>query len=231
MIDFFIPFHFVNRCINYKLIQSIHEAGIATVGFNSNGIACSILASQRPVRENILLPMSTLAFTGIEKQYTNPEKKRFDYGFKAGAIVRTDYHKNEIFLNEIYAKHDTLFLIFWQVRGRFSAIRILPCQAVACSSPKCPTYAWKFQRELISSCAIYLWFPWTKGSMRTGLVYRQYLYTGHNASSQIQVRSVGWQTAGSCAVWFWSMWHSGEAPIRLPGLCLMDWKFRPHISG
>ena len=73
-----------------------YEAGIATVA-STGSYAPFWLHSDRYGKISSS-PMSALIFTGIEKQYTNPEK-RFDYGFKAGAIVRTDYHKNEIFLN------------------------------------------------------------------------------------------------------------------------------------
>ena len=78
-----------------------YEAGIATVASTGN-FAPFWLHSDRYGKISSS-PMSTLVFTGIEKQYTNTRNK-FDYGFKAGAIVRTDYHTNEIYLNEIYAK-------------------------------------------------------------------------------------------------------------------------------
>ena len=78
-----------------------YEAGIATVA--STGTYAPFWLHSDRYGKISSSPMSTLVFTGIEKQYTN-RRNKFDYGFKAGAIVRTDYHKNEIYLNEIYAK-------------------------------------------------------------------------------------------------------------------------------
>ena len=89
-----------------------YEAGIATVASTGN-FAPFWLHSDRYGKISSS-PMSTLVFTGIEKQYTNTRNK-FDYGFKAGAIVRTDYHTNEIYLNEIYAK--ARYTVFYILAG------------------------------------------------------------------------------------------------------------------
>ena len=89
-----------------------YEAGIATVA-STGSYAPFWLHSDRYGKISSS-PMSTLVFTGIEKQYTN-RRNKFDYGFKAGAIVRTDYHKNEIFLNEIYAK--ARYAVFYILAG------------------------------------------------------------------------------------------------------------------